>query len=86
MPRPPAPVPTVRIYVNDHDVSNESLIAASRLDLVINSSEGLVFDSRSSVTLRGGAVAGNESMPVHLQIVTAYPDTGRRIAIGEKMF
>ena len=78
-------VPTVSIYVNDQEVSNGSLIAASRLDLVINPSEGLIFDSRSSVTLRGGAVAGNESVPVHLQIVATYPDNGRRIAIGEQL-
>ncbi|MDD4136350.1 MAG: hypothetical protein PHT99_00455 [Methanoregula sp.] len=79
-------VPTVNIYVNDRDVSNQSLIAASGLVIVINPSEGLVFADGSSVTLSGRGVAGNMSMPVHLQVVASYPDTGKRVAIGEQMF
>jgi len=79
-------VPTVNIYVNDRDVSNQSLIAASGLVIVINPSEGLVFVDGSSVTLTGNGVAGNTSMPVHLQVVASYPDTGKRVAIGEQMF
>jgi hypothetical protein len=79
-------IPTVRIYVNDRDISNQSLIAASDLDVIISPPDGLVFESGSSVTLQGVAVAGNKSMPVHLQIIATYPDTGRRIVIGEQLF
>jgi hypothetical protein len=79
-------VPVVNIYVNDRDVSNQSLIAAAGLAIVISPPEGLVFIDGSSVTLTGSGVAGNTSMPVHLQVVASYPDTGKRVAIGEQMF
>jgi hypothetical protein len=64
----------------------ETLIAASVIDAVISPPEGLVFTSGSSVTLQGSAVAGNETLPVHLQIVATYPDTGRRVVIGAQIF
>ncbi|PKL65198.1 MAG: hypothetical protein CVV32_04190 [Methanomicrobiales archaeon HGW-Methanomicrobiales-3] len=79
-------VPVVNIYVNDRDVSNQSLIAAADLAIVISPPEGLVFADGSSVTLSGSGVAGNTSMPVHLQVVASYPDTGKRVAIGEQLF
>lgn len=79
-------IPIVNIYLNEKDVSNQSLIAAAGIDAVINPPEGLVFSSGSSVTLQGNAVAGNETLPVNLQIVATYPDTGRRVVIGAQIF
>jgi hypothetical protein len=78
--------PTVKIYLDERDASNQSLIAASGLDAIISPPEGLVFSSGSSVTLRGSAVSGNKTAPVHLQIIATYPDTGRRVVIGEQLF
>jgi len=79
-------IPIVNIYLNEKDVSNQSLIAASGIDAVISPPEGLVFSSGSSVTLQGNAVAGNETVPVNLQIVATYPDTSRRVVIGAQIF
>ena len=79
-------IPTVSIFVNDRDVSNQSVIAASHLPLVISPPEGLVFADGSSVTLEGNDVAGNESVPGHLWILVTYPDTGYQAVIGEQMF
>ena len=55
-------IPIVNIYLNEKEVSNQSLIVASGIDAVISPPEGLVFSSGSSVTLQGNAVAGNETM------------------------
>lgn len=71
-------VPTVNIYLDEKDVSNQSIIKGSGLDAVISPSEGLVFERKASVTLQGKAVFGNTTDPVHLQIIVTYPDTGRR--------
>jgi len=79
-------IPIVNIYLNEKDVSNQSLILASGIDAVISPPEGLVFSSGSSVTLQGNAVAGNKTLPVHLQIIATYPDTGRRVVIGAQIF
>jgi hypothetical protein len=77
-------LPTVGIFVNDRDVSNRSMIAASHLPLAISPPEGLVFADGSAVTLQGIGVAGNKSAPVHLWILVTYPDTGWQAVIGEQ--
>jgi hypothetical protein len=82
----PDKVPAVSIFVNDRDVSNQSVIAASHLPLAISPPEGLVFSNGSSVTLQGIDVAGNGSAPVHLWVLITYPDTGYQAVIGEQMF
>jgi hypothetical protein len=76
--------PTLKIFVDDRDVSNQSLISEAGLDAVIDPPDGLLFTRRASVTLQGTAVSGNGTVPVHLVIIATYPDTGRRVVIGER--
>ncbi|MEN6443505.1 MAG: hypothetical protein ABFC71_07130 [Methanoregula sp.] len=74
-------VPSVKIFLNEKDASNQSIIMGSGLDAVINPPEGLPFQRKASVTLQGRDVSGNETVPVHLQIIVTYPDKGIRYMI-----
>jgi hypothetical protein len=74
-------VPSVKIFLNEKDASNQSIIMGSGLDAVINPSEGLPFQRKASVTLQGRDVSGNETVPVHLQIIVTYPNRGIRYVI-----
>lgn len=74
-------VPSVEIFLDENDVSNQSIIMGSGLDAVINPPEGLPFQRKASVTLQGRDVSGNETVPVHLQIIVTYPDRGIRYVI-----
>jgi len=77
-------LPTLKIFIDDRDVSNQSLISEAGLDVVIDPPDGLLFARGASVTLQGIAVSGNGTAPVHLVIIATYPDTGRRVVIGER--
>jgi len=77
-------VPTIKILLDEQDASNQSMIKRSRLDAVINPPEGLPFKRKASVTFQGKDVAGNETVPLHLQIVASYPDRGIQHIICDK--
>jgi hypothetical protein len=77
-------LPTLKIFADDRDVSNQSLISEAGLDAVIDPPDGLIFARGASVTLQGTALSGNGTAPVHLVIIATYPDTGRRVVIGER--
>jgi tetrahydromethanopterin S-methyltransferase subunit D len=79
-----ASVPTVTILLNEKDVSNQSIISGSRLDDTIDPPTGLPFKRKASVTLHGSDVSGNETVPVHLQIIVTYPDLGLRVMICDQ--
>jgi hypothetical protein len=70
------PVPTVNIFLDEKDVSNQSMIERSRLKAVIDPPEGLSFQKKASVTLQGRDVSGNETVPVHFRVIVTYPDRG----------
>jgi len=74
-------IPSVKIFLNEKDVSNQSIITGSGLDDNIDPPDGLLFKRKASVTLHGRDVSGNESDPVHLQIIVTYPDTGLRYVV-----
>jgi|GEM_PF-1424384 len=78
------PVPSVNIYLDEKDVSNQSVITRSRLDVVITPPEGLLFQRDASVSLQGRGVLGNETVPIHLQIIATYPDKGIRYMICDR--
>jgi hypothetical protein len=75
------PVPSVNIYLDEKDVSNQSVITRAHLDAIITPTEGLQFQRDAIVTLKGKTVEGNETVPVHLQIIATYPDKGIRYMI-----
>jgi hypothetical protein len=75
------PVPAVKILIDEKDVSNQSMIILSRFDVVIEPPEGLPFKRKASVSLRGIDISGNETEPVHLQVIVSYPDRGIRHVI-----
>ncbi|MDD5143102.1 hypothetical protein [Methanoregula sp.] len=76
--------PTVKIYLDEKDVSNQSIIQGSGFNAKITPSDGLQFQKKASVTLQGRDVSGNETVPVHLQIIVTYPDTGLRVVISDR--
>lgn len=76
--------PTVKIYLDEKDVSNQSIIQGSGFNVKITPSDGLQFQKKASVTLQGREVSGNETVPIHLQIIVTYPDTGLRVVISDR--
>jgi hypothetical protein len=77
-------VPTIKILLDEKDASNQSMIERSRLDVVIYPAEGLQFKRKASVTFQGKDVAGNVTVPLHLQIAVSYPDRGIQHIICDK--
>jgi hypothetical protein len=69
-------VPSVKIFIGEKDVSNQSMITRSGINASIDPPEGLRFQRNASVILQGRDVSGNETVPVHLRIMVMYPDTG----------
>ncbi|MDO9550446.1 MAG: hypothetical protein Q7J03_05675 [Methanoregula sp.] len=74
-------LPFANISLGENDVSNQQVITTSGLDDTIEPPDGLLYRSGASVILRGRDASGNETVPVHLQIIVTYPDTGIRYMI-----
>jgi hypothetical protein len=66
-------VPFVKIFLDKKDVSTQSIISGSELADTIDPPEGLLYREDASVTLHGKDVSGNETSPVHLEIIVTYP-------------
>jgi hypothetical protein len=75
---PPATgaVRTVKITIDEKDVSTQAIIMNSRLNDSIDPPEGLLYRDYASVVLRGDDIMGNDTFPVHLNVIATYPDLG----------
>nr|WP_319376122.1 hypothetical protein [uncultured Methanoregula sp.] len=77
-------VPSIKIFIDEMDVSNQSIITGSGYDDTIDPPEGLRYHEGASVTLQGKGVSGNETVPAHLVIIVTYPDHGGRAVICDR--
>jgi len=77
-------VPIVKIFLNEKEVSNQSVIAGSGLDDTIDPPKGLMYQNGASVTLRGKEASGNKTIPAHLRVIVFRPDTGTGAEICDR--
>lgn len=64
----------LNITVDEKDVSTQSILTNSRLNNTIDPPEGLLYWDGSSVILQGDDILGNDTVPVHLNVIATYPD------------
>jgi len=78
------PVPVVKIFLNEKDVSNQSVIAGSGLDDTIDPPDGLLYKNGALVILYGKDASGNKTLPARIRILVTRPDTGTSAEICDR--
>jgi hypothetical protein len=69
-------IPAVKIFIDEIDVSNQSIITGSGLDETLDPPEGLRYKEGASVILKGKHVTGNGTGPARIRVIVWYPETG----------
>ncbi len=77
-------IPFIKIFLDEKDVSNQSVITEAGREDTIDPQKGLLYQEDASVTLQGKDVSGNRTAPVHLVIIVTYPDRGESAIICDR--
>jgi hypothetical protein len=77
-------IPFIKIFLNEKEVSNQSVITEAGWEDTIDPKKGLLYQEGASVTLQGKDVSGNRTAPAHLVIIVTYPDRGESAIICDR--